>query len=86
MPGPVSIGLGMVMVADAGTLAFLGWRCLTGRRVIDAVAVIVAVGNIVVTFTDQVGTLDLVYLSFAVTLLGTLVSSLVVRRKLEPGQ
>lgn len=81
VPRSVSLGLAVAMVIGAGTMTFLGWRCLRGRRWIDTIAVLVALGNVVLTFADQVGPFDLAYLAFAVILLVVLIGALLGANK-----
>jgi hypothetical protein len=88
--GPlVTAGVGVLMIATAVVLSLLGWRCLRGSRWVDAVALAVAAGNVMVTMVDQAGALDLAYLLFSLVLLGSLLSALVLQRRLmnpERGQ
>ena len=88
--GAISIGpvdtsvrwaLVVLMTAAAGVLAFLAWRVLTGSRWVDAFAVLVAFGNVLVTVIDDVGTYDLAYLAFSIVLLGALLGALMQRRR-----
>lgn len=78
--GPVSSAirsvLGTAMLAAASALAFLAWRVLTGSRLIDGLAVVVAVVNVVLTLTDEVGGYDIAYLVLSIVLLGSLLVAL----------
>jgi hypothetical protein len=78
--GPVSSEirsvLGTAMLAAAMTLAFLAWRVLTGSRLIDGLAVVVALVNVAVTLTDEVGGYDIAYLALSIVLLGSLLVAL----------
>ena len=80
--GPVSSAirnvLGTVMLVAATALALLGWRVFTGSRLINGLAVVVAVVNVVLTLTDQVGGYDMAYLALSIALLGSLLVALTV--------
>jgi hypothetical protein len=73
--------LGAAMLAAAGVLAFLAWRVFTGSRLIDGFAVTVAVVNVALTLTDEVGVYDLAYLVLSMALLGSLLVTLVTSRR-----
>lgn len=80
MPRSVSLGLAGAMTAAAVVMAYLGARCCRGRSMVDAAAVVVSVGNIILTFTDEVGAYDILYACFAAVLLGVLVTAILLRR------
>jgi len=93
--GVVSIGavdrstvnlLGVLMIAAAAVLALLGWRCLSGSRLVDAVAVTVTIVNAVTALADEAGPADVAYFGFSLVLLGTLVATILARRSANRGR
>jgi hypothetical protein len=79
--GPVSpatvAALGAGMFGAAALMTFLAWRVLRGSRLVDGIALAVAVGNVVLTLTDDVGAYDLAYLALSLALLASLLVGLV---------
>ncbi len=93
--GVVSIGavdqstidlLGVLMIVGAVALGLLGWRSLSGSRLVDAVAVVVAVVNAVTALADDAGPADVAYFGFSLVLLGTLVAAILARRSANRGR
>jgi len=79
-PGPTEFEaatvLQLLLLCAGVVMGLLAWRSLRGNRWVDALAVVVAVLNVVTTLTDQVGPIDLACLILAVALLGFLVWAL----------
>lgn len=87
--GAVSVGpvphefvgvLAVLLVLGALVMAALAWRSLRGDPWIDLFALAAAILNVLVTFGDDIGAIDIAYLVFSLTLLGALVWALVARR------
>lgn len=80
----------VLMYGGALVLAALGWRVLRGDRFTDGLALAVAGTNVLVTFTDDVGIWDAVYLAGSVVLLVVLVlaqrADRAARRSGVPGE
>lgn len=65
--------IAVLMFGNAAALALCGWGVGTGRRRYLYLALAVLGINILLTFTDQVGALDLATLAIDVILLGLLI-------------
>lgn len=68
----VFLVIAVMMFGNAGAMAFSGWGIGRTRKWWYVVAVLVLVVNIVLTFTDQFGLLDLITLIIDLVLLGLL--------------
>ena len=65
--------IAILMFGNAAVLALCGWGIGTGKKGYLYLALVVLGVNIVLTFTDQVGALDIATLAIDVILLGLLV-------------
>jgi hypothetical protein len=67
--------IAILMAGNAGMMLLSGWGLGTGRRLFYYLALAVMAINIILTFTDQFGLLDLLTLGIDLAILGLLIAS-----------
>ena len=77
--------LAAAMFAAAIVMSFLAWRVFRGSRLIDGTAIVIAVINVVLTLTDDVGAYDVAYLMFSIVLLASLLVTCITSRRASLG-